>query len=130
MNDLDEKIDSTAANNQERKASIRLKGFVKTLVEDKYTTILEKNPKIEQLLFMNVLRTLVDPTNQQAFINAISLSAKDGDVNATLFYLEELLKSGFTDYELLYNIDGTTALRIGEEWNAIVKGYLGRSKFH
>lgn len=130
MNDLDEKIDSTAINNQERKASIRLKGFVKTLVDDKYTEILEKNPKIEQLLFMNVLRTLVDPTNQQAFINAISLSAKDGDVNATFFYLEELLKSGFTDYELLYNIDGTTALRIGEEWNAIVKAYLGKSKFH
>ncbi len=130
MNDLDEKIDSTAANNQERKASIRLKGYVKTLVDDKYKEVLGKKPKIEQLLFMNVLRTLVDPTNQQAFINAISLSAKDGDVNASLFYLEELLKSGFIDYELLYNIDGTTALRIGEEWNAIVKAYLGKSKFH
>ncbi|WP_299681325.1 hypothetical protein [uncultured Dokdonia sp.] len=130
MNDLDAKIDSTASNNQERKASIRLKGFAKTLVEDKYKEVLEKKPKIEQLLFMNILRTLVDPNNQQAFINAISLSAKEGDVNASLFYLEELLKSGFTNYELLYNIDGTTALRIGEEWNAIVKAYLGKSKFY
>lgn len=130
MNDLDAKIDSTAANNQERKASIRLKGFAKILVEDKYNEILQKNPKIAQLLFMNVLRTLVDPTNQQAFINAVSLSAKEGDENAALFYLEELLKSGFTDYELLYNIDGTTALRIGEEWNAIIKAYLGKSKFY
>jgi len=130
MNDLDAKIDSTAANNQERKASIRLKGFVRILVEDKYKEILGKQHKIEQLLFINVLRTLVDPTNQQAFINVISLSAKDGDANATLFYLEELLKSGFTDYELLYTIDGTTALRIGEEWNGIVKAYLGKSKFY
>lgn len=130
MNDLDAKIDSTASNNQERKASQRLKGFVRTLVEDKYTEILQQNSKIEQLLFMNVLRTLVDPTNQQAFINAVSLSAKEGDDNAALFYLEELLKSGFTDYELLYNIDGTTALRIGEEWNAIIKAYLGKSKFY
>lgn len=129
MNDLDAKIDSTASNNQERKASIRLKGFAKTLVEDKYKEILGKQPKIEQLLFMNVLRTLVDPTNQQAFVNAISLSAKEGDANASLFYLEELLKSGFTDYELLYTIDGTTALRIGEDWNAIIKAYLGKSKF-
>lgn len=130
MNDLDAKIDSTASNNQERKASLRLKGFVRTLVEDKYTEILQQNSKIEQLLFMNVLRTLVDPTNQQAFINAISLSAKEGDDNAALFYLEELLKSGFTDYELLYTIDGTTALRIGEEWNTIIKAYLGKSKFY
>jgi len=130
MNDLDAKIDSTASHNQERKASIRLKGFAKTLVEDKYTEILQKNPKIAQLLFMNVLRTLVDPTNQQAFINAVSLSAKEGDDNAALFYLEELLKSGFTDYELLYNIDGTTALRISEDWNTIIKAYLGKSKFY
>jgi len=130
MNDLDQKIDSTASNDQERKASIRLKGFVKTLVEDQYQEILKQNPKIEKLLFMNVLRTLVDPNNQQAFINAISLSAKEGDANASLFYLEELLKSGFTDYEFLYNIDGTTALRIGEEWNAIIKAYLGKSKFY
>lgn len=130
MNDLDAKIDSTASHDQERKASLRLKGFAKTLVEDTYTEILQKKPKIEQLLFMNVLRTLVDPTNQQAFINAVSLSAKEGDENAAVFYLEELLKSGFKDYELLYNIDGTTALRIGEEWNAIIKAYLGKSKFY
>ena len=30
MNDLDQKIDRTASNDQECKASIRLKGFVKT----------------------------------------------------------------------------------------------------
>ncbi|MEP0264621.1 hypothetical protein [Dokdonia sp.] len=130
MSDLDEKIDSTAVFEQERKASIRLKGFVKSITEERYEEIKSQNPKISQLLFMNVLRTLVDPENQQAFINAISLSAKEGDVDAALFYLEELLKSGFTGYELLYNIDGTTALRIGEEWNAIVKGYLGKSKFY
>lgn len=130
MSDLDEKIDSTATNDQERKASIRLKGFVQNIVEERYDEIRSKNPTIESLLFMNVLRTLVNPENQQAFVNAISLSAKEGDTNAALFYLEELLKSGFTDYEFLYTIDGTTALRIGEEWNAIIKGYLGKSKFY
>ncbi len=130
MSDLDEKIDSTATNDQERKASIRLKGFVKNIVEERYDEIKSKNSTIESLLFMNVLRTLVDPENQQAFINAISLSAKEGDIGAALFYLEELLKSGFSNYDLLYDIDGTTALRIGEEWNAIIKDYLGKSKFY
>ncbi len=130
MEDLDKKIDSTALNAQERKASKRLKGFVNSIVEEKYKEIQSRQPSIENLLFMNVLRTLVNPNNHQAFINAISLSAKEGDTNAALFYLEELLKSGYTDYDALYRIDGTTALRIGQDWNAIIFAYFSKSKFY
>lgn len=130
MAELDSKIDSTAGHEQERKAAIRLKKYIRGATEAKYLQMNTTNSKIAQLLFVNVLRTLVNPKNSDAFIQAISYSALEGDTNAALFYLEELLKMGFTDYDALYEIEGTTALRIGEEYNAIIRAYLGDSKFH
>lgn len=130
MDELDATIDSTASNAQQRKSAQRLKAFTQSQVEQKYTLYSQNNGSLEQLLFINILRTLVNPDNQEAFLNIISLSAKEGDENAALFYLEELLRTGYTDYDTLYTIDGTTAIRIGEQWNAIIKDYLGKSKYY
>ncbi|MFT5751222.1 MAG: putative esterase [Flavobacteriales bacterium] len=130
MGELDAKIDSTARYEQERKAAIRLKKYIQGATESKYQEIKKGSTKIAQLLFVNVLRTLVNPKNLDAFIQAISYSAQEGDANAALFYLEELLKMGYADYEALYEIEGTTALRISEEYNQIIKAYLGASKFY
>lgn len=129
MDELDAIIDSTAQNNFERKSAQRLKSFVQQKAEEKYDLYTQASGSLEQLLFINILRTLVRPDNQDAFLQCISLSAKEGDVNAALFYLEELLRTGYKDYETLYAIDGTTAIRISEEYNEIVKAYLGKSKF-
>lgn len=129
MDELDAVIDSTAQNKFERKSAQRLKSFAQQKAEEKYDFYTQSNGSLEQLLFINILRTLVEPTNQDAFVQCISLSAKEGDVNAALFYLEELLRTGYDDYEKLYEIDGTTALRISEEYNDIIKAYLGKSKF-
>lgn len=129
MDELDRVIDSTAQHKIQKKTAKRLKSFAQQKVEEKYALYTQANGSIEQLLFINILRTLVNPDNQDAFVHCISLSAKEGDVNAALFYLEELLRTGYKDYDNLYNIDGTTALRISEEYNEIVKSYLGTSKF-
>ncbi len=130
MNELDAKIDSTARNLQDRKAAVRLKKYVQAITEDKYIQIKKANPSIAQLLFVNVLRTLVNPNNADAFLQAISYSAIEGDDNAALFYLEELLKMGYKDYDALYAIEGTTALRLDEDFNLIIKAYLGKSKYY
>jgi hypothetical protein len=130
MEALDTKIDSTAANGQERKSALRLKSYVKGKVEENYDLYSQNNASFEQLLFLNILRTLIQPDNQEAFLNVISLSAKEGDTNAALFYLEELLRTGYSDYESLYTIEGTTAVKITEEWNQVIKAYLGKSKFY
>jgi hypothetical protein len=130
MGELDTKIDSTALHGQDRKAAIRLKKYIQGATESKYQGIKKGSTRIEQLLFINVLRTLVDPNNTDAFIQAISYSAQEGDMNAALFYLEELLKMGYKDYDALYEIEGTTALRISQEYNEIIKAYLGKSKFY
>lgn len=129
MNELDAIIDSTAQNKLQRKSAQRLQSFAQQKAEQKYDLYTQANGSLEQLLFINILRTLVQPDNQDAFVQCISLSAKEGDVNAALFYLEELLRTGYRDYDKLYDIDGTTALRISEEYNEIVKAYLGKSKF-
>lgn len=130
MDELDMQIDSTDNAMIKRKSAMRLKRFVQSEVEVQYKILKRKDTKIEQLLFANVLRSLVNPNNQDAFIQSISLSAREGDVNATLFYLEELLKTGYTNYEALYNIPYTTAARISKEWNDIIKAYLGKSKYY
>ena len=131
MGDLDAKIDSTAINPLERKAAKRLRGYVKNSLEGKWITIRnDPKAKFEQKLFVNVLRTLVDTKNYDAYVLTISFSTREGDDNAALFYLEELLKNGFTDLDALYTIDGTSALRISKEYNAIIKQYLGQSKYY
>ena len=130
MDDLDAKIDSTALSKQERKSALRLKGFVQQGVEQQYDLSKSQGAAPEKLLFINVLRTLIDPTNQDAFLEVIQLSAREGDNNAALFYLEELLKTGYREYETLYNLPYTIALRISPEWNEIIFAYLGKAKYY
>lgn len=131
MDELDAKIDSTASNGQERKAAIRLKKYIQGTT-DLNAQVIEQNTAapVAQKLYVNVLRTLVSPKNPDGFIKALSYSAQEGDEGAALFYLEELLKSGYDDYEALYEIEGTTAIRIGEVYNEIIKAYLGKSKYY
>ncbi|RMB64070.1 hypothetical protein EAX61_01440 [Dokdonia sinensis] len=131
MDELDAKIDSTATNGQERKAAVRLKNYIQELTESN-AQIIEQNvaAPLAQKLYVNVLRTLVTPKNPEGFLKAISYSAQEGDEGAALFYLEELLKMGYKDYESLYALEGTTAIKIGAPYNEIIKAYLGDSKYY
>lgn len=129
MDDLDSKIDVSDKLVQAGKSAKRVKAYVQELVEQQYIILKTQDPNVEQLLFINVLRTLVDPVNYDAFIQAVSLSAQERDYKAAFFYLEELLKAGYTDYEGIYSIPDTITIRIGEEYNEIVKAYLGKSRY-
>ncbi len=131
MSELDAKIDSSSINTLEKKAAHRLKGYVKNSVESRWNALrVDQKTSFEQKLFVNILRTLIDPKNYKAYLETISYSAREGDTNAALFYLEELLQNGYTDYDTLYAIPGTSAIRISEEYNTIVKEYLGKSKYY
>ena len=131
MTELDAKIDSTAINPLEKKMAKRLQGYVRNSTESRWNAIKnDKKSSFEQKLFVNVLRTLIDPKNYDAYLQAISYSTREGDTNAALFYLEELLQNGFTDMDALYTINGTSAIRISKEYNAVVKQYLGSSKYY
>jgi len=129
MDDLDSKIDISNQFVQAGKSAKRVKAYVQELVEHQYIILQTQEPSLEQLLFINVLRTLVDPVNYDAFIQTISLSAKERDYKAAYFYLEELLRAGYTDYEGVYSIPNTITIRIGKEYNKIINAYLGKSKY-
>ncbi len=131
MDELDSKIDSTSSNEQERKAAIRLKKYIQGMAQSNAQVVEQSiTAPIAQKLYVNVLRTLVSPRNPEGFLKAISYSAQEGDEGAALFYLEELLKTGYQAYETLYELEGTTALRIGAGYNEIIKAYLGKSKYY
>ncbi len=129
MDDIDSKIEISDKIVQASKSAKRLKAYVQSLVEQQYIILQTQDPSLDQLLFINVLRTLVDPVNYDAFIQTISLSAQERDYKAAYFYLEELLKAGYTDYEALYDIPHTITIRVGETYNEIIAAYLGKSKF-
>ncbi len=84
---------------------------------------------IPQRIFANVLNTLLNPEQTESYLNIISLSAQDQDENTAYFYLEELLKLGYADYDSLYAIPNTELLKIKPIYNQLIEKYLGKSKF-
>lgn len=111
----------------EQKVAKRMLGYIDYTVEDFLT--LNKVSLLAQRIFGNVLMTMLDSKDYQAYLNIISLSAQDNDDNTAYFYLEELLKQGFTDYDALYEIPQTTTLKIKPVYNQLIKSYLGKAKF-
>lgn len=110
----------------EQQVSKRMLGYIDFTLED---FLLNKNALLPQRIFANVLRTMLDAKDYQAYLNIISLSAEDNDDNTAYFYLEELLKQGYTDYDSLYEIPQTTVLKIKPTYNLLINKYLGKSKF-
>lgn len=96
--------------------------FIEELNEDKV-----KNK--DGLLFLTMLETIVHPENFEGYKSVISLSAKENDYETALFYLEELLKAGYTDKESIYNMAHTALLRITPEFNALVQQYLKEARY-
>lgn len=84
---------------------------------------------IDQKIYVNVLKTIVEPDNYLAYQRIIALSTLDKDENTAFFYLEELLKTGFDNYDALYAIPLTEVLQKNSVYNAIIRKYLGKSKY-
>ncbi|GAA4315948.1 hypothetical protein GCM10023115_26130 [Pontixanthobacter gangjinensis] len=107
----------------------RLVGYLDFLTKREYNTIMEVKVPIDVKIFISVLRTAINKNAPEAYLNIISLAAADGDQDTALLYLEDLLKTGYSDMESLYNIEGALDLQFTPEYNRIVKKYLGESKF-
>lgn len=117
-------------NEAEVAMGYRLKSLLRELAKTQCRTFQETETDLEQELFANMLLTIFDQNDFEAYKKVISLSAIDGDFNSSLFYLEEMLKNGYSDLESLYEIEGTLALKMTPEFNTLVKKHLGSSKFH
>jgi len=117
-------------NMAEAEMGFRLQGFLASLAKGYYDTLSKYDASIDPMIFTAVLQTIFDKKNPEGYKNIISLSARDGDYEMAMLYLEDLLKTGYKDMEALYDIPGTLDLKLSPEYNSLIKKYLGESKFY
>lgn len=128
MGELNKYIESK--NSFEKQMGARLKSYVNALVEDDIISIeSEKNIDEDALTFLWMLKTITDSKNPEYYLKVISKSAKDEDFGTALFYLEELLKTGFKDKQKLYSLEHTALFKITPEFNKTVSKYLSDARY-
>ena len=124
-------LDSLAAKGgAEAKMAKRLEGFINELAKTRRQELENEHAALEKKMVANMIQTIFNPHNYQAYKNIISLSAQDNDFGTALFYLEEMLKHGYKNKDGLYNIEGTLGLRLTPEYNAIIEKYLGTARYY
>lgn len=124
------KKDQEGKNMAEAEMAHRLQGFLAAFANNYYASLSKSSASIDPLVFTAVLQTIFDKKNPEGYKNIISLTARDGDYEMAMLYLEDLLKTGYKDMEALYDIPGTLDLKLSPEYNAMIKKYLGESKFY
>ncbi len=107
----------------------RVKGYLKYLIEGYKEIQPEGKQGFEKVLFLNILSTILNKKDFDSYLKIISMAAKDRDFETSLFYLEEMLKNGYQDFESLYTIEGTIILKTSNPYNELIQKYLGKSKF-
>lgn len=108
----------------------RLEAMLRNMANTTFKNLKEENATIDPLIFTAILQTIFDKENPQGYFNIISLSSQDGDYYTALLYLEDLLKTGYSDMESLYNIPGTLDLKLSPEYNNLIREYLKDSKYY
>ncbi len=128
MGKINERIKSK--NKPTAQQGKRLLGYVNALTNETIGILnAEKTLDEEALSFLWMLKTIVAPKEYSNYIKIIANSAKNEDFDTALFYLEELLKNGYTDKQSLYVIEHTGLLKITSEYNAIVAKYLKEARY-
>lgn len=108
----------------------RLDGYLNALVEEYLElSAQEPNPDYDGLILLNMLKTITAPEDYEHYLQVISLTAKYNDFGTSNYYLEALLKKGYTDADNLYNLPHTGLLRISPEYNALIAQYLGEARY-
>ena len=128
MQELD-KLDKSA-NLYERQMSSRLRGYINALVSDNIDFVsAQENVDFEALNLLYMMKTITSPKEFDAYLKVISISSRMEDYGTALFYLEELLKNGYTDKNLLYSLEHTALFRIMPEFNEMVEKYLKSARY-
>ncbi len=114
----------------ERQMAGRLRGYVNALIEDNMDFIAaDKAVDVEALNFLYMLKTITEPKEYDNYLKIISNSARIEDYGTALFYLEELLKNGYTNKKELYDLPNTALFRITPEFNLLVEKYLKEARY-
>ena len=126
-----DELEKLKTGNAEAKSNMayRLLGYLDFVTKREFDEIMKSRAPIDIKIFISVLRTAINKEDPEAYLKIISLAGLDGDHETALLYLEDLLKTGYSDMESLYNIEGALELQFTPEYNALVREYLGESKF-
>lgn len=79
--------------------------------------------QLDNLLYIAILQTLVDEKNYDAYIGILRITVKKSQYGMALYYLDKMLKNGFTDTELLDKQHEIALLRIQPEYNELLESY-------
>jgi len=124
------KKNQKSANRLERDMGLRLEGYLNALIDDNIDIVkLGESLNEEALNLLWMLKTITNPDEFSNYLEIISLNAKVEDFGTALFYVEELLKRGFTNVDQLYTLKNTALLRITPEFNKLVAKYLKESRY-
>lgn len=115
---------------QEMAMARRLKENLRQMGQLALTNMEQADPMLEEELLVNMMQTVFNQQNYPAYLRVIELSAVDGDFSTALFYLEELLKNGYTDVDALYELEGTLGLRLSKDFNGLINKYLGSARYY
>lgn len=114
----------------EKHMARRLRDFINALIADQVDIVNAESPLDEEALnFLWMVNTITDSLAYQSYLNLISYNAKVEDYDTALFYLEELLKNGYTDQTWLYGLEHTALFRITPEFNKMVEKYLESARY-
>ena len=117
-------------NPEEQLLGLRLEGYINALSDD-YLRIASSNgePDDDARVLLYMLKTITAPEEPENYLNVVSLASKYDDFGTALFYLEELLKTGYSDREKLYSLEHTALLRISPEFNGLIAKYLKEARY-
>ncbi|AVR45689.1 hypothetical protein C7S20_10715 [Christiangramia fulva] len=107
----------------------RLHDYLDFVTKQQFDRIMESDLSIETRIFISVLRTAIKKSDPEAYLKIIQLAGGDGDYETALLYLEDLLKTGYNNYEALYDIPGILDLQLSREYNNLIRKYLGKAKY-
>jgi len=119
-----------STNILEKQMGKRLKSYLNAVIADNSDMInAEKVVDVEALNFLWMLSTITTPKDHAPYLKIISYNANIEDYGTALFYLEELLKNGYTNKTELYALEHTALLRITPEFNELVAKYLKGARY-
>jgi len=114
----------------ENQMAKRLRSYVNALIDDNMDVInSDEVVDVQALNFLYMLRTITMPNDSEGYLKVISNSSLMEDYGTALFYLEELLKTGYSNKTELYSLENTALLRITPEFNEIVDKYLKEARY-
>lgn len=101
---------------------VRLQGFLNIACSELISTYSGAD-QLDNRLYIAILQTLIDEKNYDAYLKVLNYTVQKSEYGMALYYLEQMLKNGFTETQLLDAQKGIVLLRIQPEYNELLESY-------